>query len=327
MRRLQAAATDALSQILAAQEGILFFGYDTLAYPEKSVELTARMISFRSLEPQGVEGVSIGFYHDDELVEAAETDSDGRARITWTPPAPGHYWFEMKVLQWPEDAKAVELDPASLLVACYGQEKKLVVIDLDHTLVASSFARVLLGGAQRMPDSVRVTQRIAKDCGIVYLTDRPDLLAARSKQWLEQNDYPEGPVLLSTITNQFSGAGEFKTSKLSEVRDAYPNLKIGIGDKTSDAQAYVDNKLTAYLIPHYDSDDLQSMREKAEEISRIRGRGRLQVVSNWQQIEAGIFAGQTYPPERFIRQLLRQADQLEAQRRARHEEEEEEDDD
>ena len=80
-------------------------------------------------------------------------------------------------------------------------------------------------------------------------------------------------------------------------------MQIGIGDKLSDAQAYVDNGLTAYLIPHYDREDGDGMLDMAREIRRLRGKGRLNVVSGWDQVEAGISEGKKYPPGKFAEYL------------------------
>jgi len=318
-----------MSQMLAAEDGILLFGHDTLAYPKEPVVLAAKIISLRAIEPKGIKDVTLGFYYDEELIGAARTDENGQARITWTPPEQDDYEFTVGVIEAPEGVELPKLADAPLLVAARKKDTPLVVIDLDHTLVQSSFVHVLLGTARPMPDSVRVTRRIAKKYGIVYLTDRPDLLSVRSKQWLRNNGYPPGPVLLSTVSKLFSQAGQFKTSKLSDVRKAYPKTAIGIGDKTSDAQAYVDNGMTAYLIPHY-KDKPSSLRDKAEEIDRLVGRGRLNVVSGWKQIEAGIFAGKKFPPGDAIRRMLARAEKLEAQKRERerrkHRNEDEQDD-
>ena len=320
-------AAGALGQILTAEDGILFFAYDTLAYPNAPAALTAKLLSVRSMKPKGVKGATIGFYYDGELLGTAKTDANGGARITFTPQAAGNYNFDVEVIAALKEGEYIpRLASAPLLLAARDKSARLAVIDLDHTLVDSGFIRVLIGGARRMADSVEVTNRIAQTHTIVYLTDRPDLLTRKSKTWLARNGYPPGPVLLSTVSKVFSGAGQFKTDKLTDIRKAYPNVAIGIGDKPSDAQAYVDNRLTAFLIPHY-KDKPGSLRDKADQIGRVRGRGRLNVVSNWRQIEAGIFAKKKYPPKPFVTSLRRRADRLEAAKRARKRREKEDDDD
>ena len=217
----------------------------------------------------------------------------------------------------------LSIKPAPLLVAAHSKDKQFVVIDLDHTVVDSSFFRVLVGGANPMPNSVAVTRKIAKSYGIVYLTQRPILLTRKSKSWLTKQRCPAGPVLLSELSQALAGSRSLKTSELALMRKSFPQVKIGIGDKPSDAQAYVDNGMTAYLLPHY-KEKVKYLRKKAEEIRRLNGRGRLNVVEYWAQIEQGIFEGRQFPPEPFVRNLQRRA---EAQAEIERRDDEEEDDD
>ena len=98
------------------------------------------------------------------------------------------------------------------------------------------------------------------------------------------------------------------------LRRNFPATALGIGDKLSDAQAYVDNGMTAYLIPHYKQKP-KDMRVLAAELATLRGQGRLQVVDNWGQIVQGIFNGEKFPPAAFIQNLRAGAAKLEADRR------------
>ncbi len=123
-----------------------------------------------------------------------------------------------------------------------------------------------------------------------------------------------------------AGSGKFKSSELALTRKRFPGIQIGIGDKPSDAQAYVDNGMKAYLLPHY-KEKAKDMRKMAKSIRQLRGEGRLQVVKNWEQIEAGILKGKKFAAEDFVKYLQERAEQLEYEERLREEKEEEEDDD
>ena len=165
-----------------------------------------------------------------------------------------------------------------------------------------------------MADSVEVTNRLARKFSIIYLTHRPDLLTHLSKAWLRRYGYPRGPLFVSKVSQALGSSGQFKTASLEALRTVFTNIQIGIGDKLSDAQAYVDNKMTAYLIPHYDNDP-EDMREMAQDILDLRDLGRLNVVSSWQQIANAIFQGQKYPPKTFAENLKTQAKQLEVSKK------------
>ena len=294
---------------LGAQKGVIFYAHDVLTYPNEPVELVAEVRLAKMLVDVG--GVSVGFYLDSELIGMDRTDKSGRAGISWTPAKAGNFLFTARITAVPDkDYKdMLEISPAPLLVAAREKDTKFVVIDLDHTVVSSSFFVVLIGGASPMPGSVRVTREIAKEYGIIYLTQRPNLLTVRSKQWLRDEGFPQGPLLLSDLEQALRGSGRFKTSRLAVVRKSFPNVAIGIGDKPSDAQAYVDNGMRAYLLPHY-KEKAKHLRKMAKKIRQLRGQGRLQVVKDWEQIEEGIFKGKQFSPNDFVSYLDRRAEQL-----------------
>ena len=311
---------------LATEHGVLFYAFDTLAYPAAPVDLAVRVQSGRNLK--GMENLEIAFYHGKRLLGLAMTDQNGLAVAEWTPPAAGNYELTAKIVAVPDevDDAILKVTPAPLLVAARDKNTSFAIIDLDHTVVESSFFRVLVGGAKPMADSARVAKLIAKRYGLIYLTHRPDLLTRKSKLWLQDNGYPRGPLLVSELKQAFGDSGKFKTAKLKDIRKAFANVRIGIGDKLSDAQAYVDNGMKAYLIPHYKQKP-KDMRKMAREIRRLRGHGRLQVVDNWQQIEAGILRGKKFPPAAFARKLDFKAKRLEAEERARKNRDDDNDDD
>jgi len=305
--------------MLGAEQGLLFYAFNTLAYPREPVDLAARTTT-PTLD--GVKGATITFYDNrSQLVGSAVADERGTATVAWTPPAQGDYRFTAGIVSLPEGTRegrnVQAITPAPLLVAARSRDGRFVVIDLDHTIVDSSFWRVLLGSARPAEDSVRVTKRIAAKYNLIYLTHRPDLLTRKSKEWLAQHGYPPAPLLVSDVKSALPGSGAFKTARLAEITKAYPNVEIGIGDKISDAQAYVDSGLVAYLLPDCDRDDAKNMRKMADQLRLLRDRGKIQVVSNWRQVEAGIFSGKRFAPKAFGDSLTRQADRLDAERKAK----------
>lgn len=300
---------------LEAEHGAVFYAFDTLAYPNEPVDLTAKLISARDLKP--IPNVTVGIYRGQWLAGHARSNARGYARVRWVPPKAGNYTFTARIVSVPAGryAELLEVSAAPMLVAARTKETPFVVIDLDHTVVDSSFFRVLLDGGTPMADSVAVTKRIAKAYSIIYLTHRPDVLTRKTKLWLRRHGYPPGPLLVSDMEDIFD-SGRFKTAKLAALQKAFPATAIGIGDKHSDAQAYVDHGLVAYLIPHYKRKP-KDMRKAAQKIARLRGRGRLHVVSDWRQIEAGIFGKRSFPASAFCRSLSRQATEIEARQRQR----------
>ncbi|MFP4107299.1 MAG: hypothetical protein ACLFVU_14595 [Phycisphaerae bacterium] len=316
--------------LMGAERGVVFYGFDTLAYPDSTAELTARLQSAKNI--QGIANATLGFYRGEKLIGKAKTNKGGYASVKLQTGTTGTTEYAVKVLSVPEsvDQSVKQVTPASLLVAVRRKNVEIVVIDLDHTAVESGFFRVLVGGAKPMPGASKAIQRIEEDYQIVYLTHRPDLLASKSKRWLTQHGFPRAPLMVSELRQAFGDSGKFKTARLSALKDVYPNVEIGIGDKFSDAQAYVNNGLTAYLIPDYDPNDLEDVREVIDELRRLNGKGRLNVVDGWSEVPAGIYRGKRFPPEEYIRNLRNRRSRLRARERREgddDDDDEEEDDD
>jgi hypothetical protein len=295
---------------LGAEEGIVFYAFDVLTEPNEPVELVTRLQEAKLLAD--IPDATVGYYLGETMIGQAKTDSTGHARFTWQPAAVGDYTLTAKLdkvpASWAEDLS--KLEPVSLVVSVKKRETRFVVIDLDHTVVDSSFIYVLLGSADPMPGSVDGVKKIAENYSVIYLTHRPDLLTHRSKIWLREHGYPLGVLLVSPFKQSLGGSGEFKSSMLADVRIKFPNILVGIGDKISDAQAYVENGMEAYLIPYY-KHKVKDMRRMAELIRELAGTERLQVVRNWQEIELGLFQGRKYSPEAFARWLDKEANRLE----------------
>jgi hypothetical protein len=303
------------STFLGSENGVVFYAFDALATPGKPVRLLARLLSVKD-NLAGVKNATLGFFLEDKQIGDARTVEEGYAGMDWMPPKIGIYDFQVRIIKVPDDSDQAVLavTPAPLLIAACDKNTRFVVIDLDHTIVDSNFFTVLLGGGAPMPDSVEVTHKIAEKYGLIYLTQRPDLMTFRSKSWLRRNGYPLAPLLVSTIQQAVGASGAFKTGRLDDLRKEFPGVAVGIGDKLSDAQAYVDNGLTAYWIPHYKNKP-KDMRRLAWEIRQLDGNERLQVVSNWRDILAGIELNEKFPPGKFADSLEIQAQVLEEQKK------------
>ena len=306
---LEAAAGAAERITIGAEKGILFYAYDVLTYPGEQTELVARVHNARNLAD--IPGVTVTFFHNDTEVGAAVTDGEGMARVDVLPDAAGDYYFTAKITnvtdEMPEGLLTVK--PTLLVVSAREKETAFVVVDLDHTTVGSSFFTVLTGQAEPMADAQKVLRAIGKQYSLIYLTHRPEEMGITTKQWLIDHEFPRAPLLMAELRQSIGSSGEFKTERIAEIREAFPGLAIGIGDKLSDAEAYLANDMTAYLIPHYD-DDREDMRDMARQIDAMTQTDRLNVVDTWAEIEVGIFHKIAYPAAKYTQRLRRRADEI-----------------
>jgi hypothetical protein len=325
---------DALADVaggvmLDSEEGILFHGYDAMAYPAQKTQLMVRVQLIKRMK--GISDVTVTFYDEDnEELGSAVTNGSGIAKYPFTPPKEGNYPFTAKIVDLPDDVNgdADKIESTPILVMTRNKQAKFIVIDLDHTVVASSFNRVLTFGAKPMPKAKDVLERIEKDLdyNVIYLTHRPGLMTRKSKDWLVENGFPQGPLLAAQLSDIPNNEG-YKADQIAKLKEAYPNTRIGVGDKIGDARAYISNDLATFLLPHLkEGADAKDMYALAKEIEDLPAHEDLYVVTNWREVEVAIFNEVRFPAKVYVRRLRQRADE-QADREDREDDDDEDEDD
>lgn len=297
--------------MVAADHGILFHGDDMLAYPGQTVELVTRVQSPRSFE--GVGGVTIDYYQGETRIGSAMTMPDGFARIRWQAPAEGTYLISARPtnLLKAVDSGYRQAPQAAcwMVVSVRPRDAAFIVVDLDHTVVDDGMFKVLTSDQPKaMPKSADVLNRLSRQFSIIYLTQRPDELARKSKVWLQANRFPLAPLLTAGVGNSLKDAAKVKGARLALLRERFPNVVVGVGDQMTDVQAYMANKMSAYLLPEIKG-GRGELQRKAADIRGLSSSPRVQVVENWEQIELSILEGKRFTPEAFARLLEAKAEE------------------
>ena len=290
----------------------LLVGFDVLTDPNQEVALRARLYGRDLLEPR--EGCTIRFARDGRLFKATQTDADGVALVHFTPRTCGQHRFT--AAPSPGNFPGKPPAPAELLVQCVPANSRLFIVDVDGSLVASPFGRALIKDPQPMPDSARVVTELAgKGYVFVYLTYRPHYFGPRTKAFLRDHTYPDGPLLLSDLPGLLAGSEAYKTDRIKKLAERLANVNInvevGVGDEVSDVKAYLANGLKAYLILRppkgATAEELRALAAALEDLSE-----EVQVVRRWGEIRAGVLEGETFPPSEARRRLLDRAAALDA---------------
>jgi len=276
---------------------------DNLVLPGEPVTLIARVQSGDMLKSQV--GCVVRFYRDGRLYRVTETNQDGQALVCFQSEQPGDIQFQVVVS--PVGLHDVAPAPQTLRVSCRNPDTPMVIVDLDKTIVASGFHTVLLGDPEPAEHSQQVLHRLAQTHTIVYLTHRPDYFSAKTKIWIENNGFPPGPVLLSTMRGFLKGSKAFKSERIAELRRCFTRLKIGIGDKFSDVLAYHKNQLKAFLLVQFpnssDRKDWEMLLHNLESLP-----AEIQAVRNWSQINTALFQQVSFPPvdmTEFVKEKIR----------------------
>ncbi|MEW6253070.1 MAG: phosphatase domain-containing protein, partial [Planctomycetota bacterium] len=130
--------------------------------------------------------------------------------------------------------------------------RPVIAVDIDHT-IADTQRRELIGSTASDPSTpIPLAAPTLRELGqrfqILYLTSRPRFLLDKTRHWLRDHGFPEGPVFTAAGLFEMFGSRAYKQAKLAELRRAWPNLLIGIGDRASDAAAYQANGMLAINI-------------------------------------------------------------------------------
>ncbi len=287
----------------------LVYGTDALIVPGQTVVLEARVQKGDFLKDQA--GVAMEFYHQGRRVKRDVTDAEGTARLTVNIDSPGDYFYEARIA---DDAKLEDLsDPeevtAQMLIRCRRPDAPLMVVDLDKTVVASGFDQVLVGDPEPMRNAASVLRRCSQRWDVVYLTHRPQYFRTKSRQFLEDYGFPNGPLLLSELTSFIRGSGAFKRNILESITAKFKAVRIGVGDKFSDVEAYHAYGLESYLIlpdrSGMDREDLEDLRNNLRKLP-----DEIQAVDGWKEVEKALFQGNRYPVseaiDRIQQQMMRQ---------------------
>ncbi|UCG32221.1 MAG: hypothetical protein JSU68_11200 [Phycisphaerales bacterium] len=210
-----------------------------------------RLMAYVEQEPvlglrRDVEDVRVRFYVDGREVGDDETDRDGRADDKCRLPDGTARRFEARARVEGRDLRSRGN------IYTWRRNRTIIAVDVDNTLAETEYKELILEDEDDESDplkrSRKVLNRLAEEYQILYLTARPRFLLDKTREWLDEEDFPPGPVVTAKGIRQAARPEEFKRKSLEKLRDDWPNLLIGIGDKASDAEAYGANKMLAVIV-------------------------------------------------------------------------------
>lgn len=299
---------DLTRHIVGSRTEYLFHAYDAIGRPGEQVDLRVRLQKGTFLRDQ--EDVTVRFTLPDGRTFEARTDEEGYASASFTPPRTGDYYFNVTADAQTEDGQRPA--PRELLVACRPADAPIIVIDLDKTLVASGFHHVLAGDPVPMPESEAVMRELARNHTIVYLTQRPDYFGPKSLTWLNRHGYPRGALLMTDNGSILQGNRRFKDGEINELSTRFTAIQAGVGDKTSDMKAYLNNGLRAIYILHLeDATDPEEILEDADDLDGLPEG--TEVVLHWRQVRKALLEGEKYPVADMKSYLKEMAADLQAE--------------
>jgi hypothetical protein len=205
---------------------------------------------------------TIDFYINDELLGECTTDSEGYAEITL--PAQTQTTSTLKAAY--NDGQGGTVETTATLFA-WESDSPILVTDIDDTLCEPLFASLVGVSYDDLSDPLsgasEAMQQLAESFHIIYLTARPREYNDKTKRWLSDNGFPNGPLLMWDIDRDPWSQLDYKQERLDDLTGKFSKITIGIGNAQHDYTAYDDHAMFTILI------DPESSAEKIDRGVRL----------------------------------------------------------
>lgn len=215
----------------------LLFVQDAVVGPDHRTRLVAHLARETIFGvPKDIEHAPVSFHAGDRALGVADTGENGTAMLECTLPD-----GEINTIEARAKISRTELR-AEAAVHVWREDRIILVVDIDDTISQTDVDDLLFDeqddDSRPLKHSPRVVRRLAEDYQILYLTARPSFLLDKTRQWLSDNDFPNAPVLVSYQKRDLLRQGAYKYRALADLQKTWPLVMIGIGDRTTDAEAY-----------------------------------------------------------------------------------------
>lgn len=263
----------------AEEKKVNLIFHDQIVKPDEKVYLMAKLRKgLISVKPE-ISGERVEFFYkmqdarrkiedvNPKSLGITLTGIDGTAVKEIPPLKTGFHRFSAKLA----DTKRYSAEESHGLIACWNPKRPIIVVDIDGTVSETDKSELLFKKKDKdskpLKDAPDVLRRLSKSYNIIFLTHRNELLLNKTREWLKEHKFPPAPVFTLKLGEDPLMPGEYKDEKLKEWKKEGWNLKIGIGDKGHDAEAYLENKMKAIMIG--DEDDLPDGTIRAKDWKEI----------------------------------------------------------
>ena len=226
--------------------GGVLVGYDALSLAGEKVSLRGRLWRKRIL-PRAVKGRKVRFSLGKELLGTVATGAEGLAEFYFSPLEHQDYYIRLEL----EDSEDFPTPPAALLVGSRPKRAPTIILDIDGTLADASIWEVPFRANRNIPalaGAAEVVWALARKYSLLYLTGRDDFFLQKTKEWLDLRGFPRAPIFFWDPEMRLATPAGYKMHTIALLKRKWPNLVFGIGDRPSDAEAYLSSGLGAYLI-------------------------------------------------------------------------------
>lgn len=246
---------------------------DALTSPNQSVTIEAKLIGKGIVASNALGGEPLDLLIDGKVVASAMTGGDGRAFLTYTPTAKGVKTVQVQIGQSPRVGSAE--GQAHLVV--WEKRQPILMIELSALMDIPPPSRVPaigLGsesGRKPMSEAANELEKLTRFYyGVIYVAPLPSggdgfRVGTEVREWLETHKFPPGYVL--PLSADMKTLGE----KIDELQEAgWKTVKIGIGRSKAFAEAFLQRRLDAIMVPEPSKGEVPRKAKVAKDWKDVR---------------------------------------------------------
>ncbi|MEK6801981.1 MAG: hypothetical protein AABZ34_04850 [Nitrospirota bacterium] len=249
--------------------------HDSLTSPNQSATIEATLTWKGFLTETGLGGEPIELLVAGNVVATSMTGGDGRAFLSYTPKAKGVVPFTVRVGTTPR----VAVTEAAANLAVWERRSPIMAVEMAALMeepVGQGPTVTLLGkaaeGRRPMPDAAEELGKLTQFYyNVLYVVTQGkaagtnDQVNAQARQWLKDQKFPVGHILVLPSGPEAVGA------KLDELHAAgWKTLKIGVGRTKAFAEAFLQRRLDAVMVPEPAKGETPRKAKVAKEWKDVR---------------------------------------------------------
>jgi hypothetical protein len=225
---------------------------DALTSPNQPATVEASLVRKGVLTSIGLGGEPLEMVVEGKVIASAMTGGDGRAFFTYIPKTPGQLPFQVRIGNSP---RVVPTEGQAHL-AVWEKRQPILMVEMASLIDEPALRRVPPLGiafeserkamSEASDELGKLTQFYYRVIYVVIMAGRGDgaQVSSEVRDWLETHKFPHGHVL--TISPDAKALGD----KIDELRAAgWKTIKIGIGRSTAFAEAFLQRRLEAVMVP------------------------------------------------------------------------------
>jgi hypothetical protein len=249
--------------ILSAAEktSVILTVHDSLTSPNQPATVQATLTQKGPRVETGIGGEPIELLVAGQVAATAMTGGDGRALLSYTPKAKGVIPFIVRA----GAASNVQVPEASANLAVWERRSPMMAVEMAALMEDAE-------GRRPMPDAAAELGKLTQfyyNVLYVVANDKAvgsnDQVSAQARQWLQDQKFPVGHIIVLPPSPEAWG------TKLDELHAAgWKTLKIGVGRTKAFAEAFLQRRLDAVMVPEPAKGEALRKAKVAKEWKEVR---------------------------------------------------------